>query len=132
MLKQILAGVAIGAVGIGAGFAGGAVYKDKTIDVTQRDEYKQVVNDNNDLNTKLDATKLALANLTTQRDSLEATKKQLETQLAAAQKQLSDKTAELETKQSELECLTRELPRSRLTPKQTLRKSLPCKDKSQP
>mgnify|MGYP002521293800 FL=1 len=103
MLKQILAGVAIGAVGIGAGFAGGAVYKDKTIDVTQRDEYKQVVNDNNDLNTKLDATKLALANLTTQRGSLEATKKQLETQLAAAQKQLSDKTAELETKQSELE-----------------------------
>ncbi len=103
MLKQILAGITIGAIGIGAGFAGGAVYKDKTIDVTQKDEYKQVVNDKNDLNTKLDATKLALANLTTQRDSLEATKKQLEGQLATAQKQLNDKTAELESKHAELE-----------------------------
>lgn len=103
MLKQILTALTIGAIGVGTGFVGGAVYKDKTIDVTQKDEYKQVVDDNNDLSTKLDTTKLALKNLTTQRDNLEATKKQLEAQLTTAQKQLSDKTAELETKQAGLE-----------------------------
>ncbi len=102
MLKQIVAGTTIAAVGIGAGFAGGAVYKDKTIDVTQTNEYKHVVEDNQELNTKLDATQITLSGLAKQRDSLEETKVQLETRLETAQLNLNNKTIELEAKQSEL------------------------------
>ncbi len=83
MLKQILAGITIGAVGIGAGFAGGAVYKDKTIDVTQKDEYKQMQNQNASLSEKLDATKTKLATSLSE-------KQELETQVADYQQELAN------------------------------------------
>jgi peptidoglycan hydrolase CwlO-like protein len=87
MLKQILTALTIGAVGVSSGFVGGAIYKDKTIDVTQKDEYKQIQTQNVGLTEKLDATKTKLATTLSE-------KQELETQVATYKQEL----AEFETK----------------------------------
>ena len=101
-LKNILIGSSVAVVTAGAGFVGGAVYKDKTIDVTQTDEYKTVLDENTELNNQLDENKIALASALNSKTQLTEQVTELNSNITTLNNELTLKTETITTLQNDV------------------------------